>query len=206
MIDREDMLELTRRMTPSRTCFSRIAGCYMDEEGFEDGTFNTHFLKLSGPEKKKNLEIARTIPFSRTNEQLRDHAFLKPREGKDPVRMLLGGMLATGLKDDGMLSIFYEIAGEKYRAAGPYAIYLFYGAYDVPVKGSDRQRQDESEIVYSFLTGAFCPLEGEYEAGLPDYGFLYPAFSGRCPDTDVMQIFDRDPEHPQKELTERLLS
>ena len=44
-IDREDMLELTRRMTVSRNCFSRIAGAYMDEEGFIDGTFNTHFLK-----------------------------------------------------------------------------------------------------------------------------------------------------------------
>ena len=32
-IDREDMLELTRRMTVSRNCFSRIAGAYMDEEG-----------------------------------------------------------------------------------------------------------------------------------------------------------------------------
>ena len=31
-IDREDMLELTRRMTVSRNCFGRIAGAYMDEE------------------------------------------------------------------------------------------------------------------------------------------------------------------------------
>ena len=30
MINREDMLELTRRMTPSRHCFDRIAGAYMD--------------------------------------------------------------------------------------------------------------------------------------------------------------------------------
>ena len=32
-INREDMLELTRRMTPSRTSFTRIAGCYADQEG-----------------------------------------------------------------------------------------------------------------------------------------------------------------------------
>ena len=55
-IDREDMLELTRRMTVSRNCFSRIAGAYMDEEGFIDGTFHTNFLKLSASEKAKNLE------------------------------------------------------------------------------------------------------------------------------------------------------
>lgn len=70
-IDREDMLELTRRMTVSRNCFSRIAGAYMDEEGFIDGTFNTHFLKLSGSEKEKNLNIAKTVPYSNTNVNLK---------------------------------------------------------------------------------------------------------------------------------------
>ena len=53
MINREDMLELTRRMTPSRTCMDRIAGGYMDEDGFLDGSFNIHFLKLSGEEKAR---------------------------------------------------------------------------------------------------------------------------------------------------------
>lgn len=47
MIDREDMMELTRRMTVSRTSMTRIAGCYMDADGEIDGTFNTNFLKLS---------------------------------------------------------------------------------------------------------------------------------------------------------------
>ena len=42
-INREDMLELTRRMTLRRNCFDRIAGAYLDEEGFVDGTFNKHF-------------------------------------------------------------------------------------------------------------------------------------------------------------------
>lgn len=30
MINREDMLELTRRMTPARTSMTRVAGCYID--------------------------------------------------------------------------------------------------------------------------------------------------------------------------------
>lgn len=45
MINREDMLELSRRMTPARASVARIAGAYFDEEGYVDGTFNTHFLK-----------------------------------------------------------------------------------------------------------------------------------------------------------------
>ena len=44
MINREDMLALTRRMTVKRTSITRIAGGYMDIDGFIDGTFNTSFL------------------------------------------------------------------------------------------------------------------------------------------------------------------
>lgn len=40
MIKREDMLELTRRMTPSRTCFDRIAGAYISDTGEIEDTFN----------------------------------------------------------------------------------------------------------------------------------------------------------------------
>lgn len=59
MINREDMLELTRRMTPARTSFVRMAGCYTDSDGEYDGSFNIHFLKLSGSEKARNLAIAK---------------------------------------------------------------------------------------------------------------------------------------------------
>lgn len=53
MINREDMLALTRRMTVKRTSMTRIAGGYLDRDGYIDGTFNTGFLKLSPDEKKK---------------------------------------------------------------------------------------------------------------------------------------------------------
>ena len=71
MINREDMLELTRRMTSARTSFTRIAGCYVDADGDFDGSFNINFLKLSPSEKTKNLAIAKTIPFAETNTKLK---------------------------------------------------------------------------------------------------------------------------------------
>ena len=40
MINRNDMLELTRRMTLSRNCFMRAASAYVDEVGFIDNTLN----------------------------------------------------------------------------------------------------------------------------------------------------------------------
>ena len=45
MINRDDMLELTRRMTPSRSCFDRVAGAYINEWGEVNESFNIHFGK-----------------------------------------------------------------------------------------------------------------------------------------------------------------
>ena len=70
MINREDMLELTRRMTPARSSVSRIAGAYFDEEGYVDGTFYTHFLNLSPAEKSKHLNHAKIMLLSETNKEL----------------------------------------------------------------------------------------------------------------------------------------
>ena len=73
MIQRENMLELTRRMIPARSHIDRIAGAYYDAEGYIDGTFNTHFLKLSTAEKTKNLELAKAVLQAETNKQLKDY-------------------------------------------------------------------------------------------------------------------------------------
>ena len=51
MIDREDMLALTRRMTVKRTSMTRIAGGYMDSDGCIDGTFNIE-IKSGGSREK----------------------------------------------------------------------------------------------------------------------------------------------------------
>ena len=75
MINREDMLELTRRMTPARTCFDRIAGAYINDMGEVEDSFNVHFGKLSGSEKSRNLTLAKAIPFAKTNEQLKEYTF-----------------------------------------------------------------------------------------------------------------------------------
>ena len=82
MINREDMLELTRRMTPARNCFGRIAGAYMDEEGYDHSTFNLHFRKLPVTEARRNMEMAKAIPFAKTNEQLKEYRFPKGEERK----------------------------------------------------------------------------------------------------------------------------
>ncbi|RHP35446.1 DUF4317 family protein [Lachnotalea sp. AF33-28] len=204
-INREDMLELTRRMTLKRNCFSRIAGAYMDGEGYVDGTFNTHFQKLSAPEREANLAIAKAIPFSETNVNLKEYRFAPENEKAGSTWQLLMALRECELKNDALLDVFYEVIGERYRTVGDYAVYFFYGSYDVPIKASDKESLWESEEVYKFLICAICPLHGDYEPGEPECGFLFPAFKDRSTDIHGIEVFDADALHPHGELVERIL-
>ena len=204
-INREDMLELTRRMTLKRNCFSRIAGAYMDGEGYVDGTFNTHFQKLSAPEREANLAIAKAIPFSETNVNLKEYRFAPENEKAGSTWQLLMALRECELKNDALLDVFYEVIGERYRTVGDYAVYFFYGSYDGPIKASDKESLWESEEVYKFLICAICPLHGDYEPGEPECGFLFPAFKDRSTDIHGIEVFDADALHPHGELVERIL-
>ena len=62
-INREDMMELTRRMTLSRNCFSRLAGAYMDEEGFIDGTFPYPFSEIEQSRPGEKSEACQGYPL-----------------------------------------------------------------------------------------------------------------------------------------------
>lgn len=201
-INREDMLELTRRMTVKRNCFARIAGAYLDADGFVDGTFNKHFLKLSDKDRIINLEIAKKVPFAKTNVNLKEYAFSPEEEKAGSVWQLLMALRQCELKNDALLDTFYEMLGEKYRTQGDYAVYFFFGSYDVPLKASDKESLWESEEVYRFLICVVCPVHGDYEPGEPECGFLFPAFKDRSSDEHRIDIFQADPDHPHMEFQE----
>ena len=112
-INREDMLELTRRTTVSRNCFGRLAGAYMDEEGFVDGTFNTHFQKLSGADKTRNLKIVKAAVFSETNVELKQYRFKQEEKKPGSTWQLLMALRECELKNDALLLSFYEYIGER---------------------------------------------------------------------------------------------
>lgn len=205
MINREDMLELTRRMTPSRSCFDRIAGAYINDMGEVDESFNIHFGKLSASEKTRNLELAKAVPFSKTNVQLKEYSFPEALKGKDSMWQLLEAIQQCGLKNDALMEILYEQIADGYPVDYDFAVFVFHGVYDVPLKGKDKESLWESEEVYDFIICTVSPMREEYEPAEPVFGFLYPAFSDRSADKDKIDIFHADAEHPEEGLMYKLL-
>lgn len=192
MINREDMLELTRRMTLARTSFTRIAGCYVDKDGDFEGSFNTNFLKLSSSERTKKLKLAKEIPFSDTNVNLKQYEYPKSIRTPGSMWQLLMGMKECGLKNDALMDTFYDIVMENYSRGLQYGIFVFHDRYDIPAKAMDKERLWESEEVFEYMICAICPLEEEYEPGKPECGFLFPAFTDRSGDLNHINVFQAE--------------
>ena len=205
MIKREDMLELTRRMSPQRTSVSRIAGAYIDEKNEIDGTFNTHFLKLSPADKTRNLNLAKQLLLAETNQQLQEYHLRENSRGKDSLVQLLDGIRTSALKNDALLEIFYEQVANVYHPGYPWACFLLFGQYDIPVKGHDKEWMEGSEEVYTYLLCHISPQDNTYEPSEPEFGFLYPAFRDRTTSMDHINIFEILPECPHEELVSLLL-
>ena len=203
MINRDDMLELTRRMTDSRSHLVRLAGAYMDDEGYVDGTFNTNFYRLQGEERRRVLQIAKAIPFSRTNEELVEYAVPGFKPGS--IWQLLYALWDCELKNDALLLSLYEYIGERAPKGRPYAIYVYCGMYDIPVKASDKTRLDESEEVYKYLIVALCPVNADMEAQLPDAGLLFPVLKNRTADSTHVNIYSRDADAVRQNVVRSML-
>ena len=205
MINREDMLELTRRMTPARTCFDRIAGAYINDMGEVEDSFNVHFGKLSGSEKSRNLALAKAIPFAKTNEQLKEYTFSEKAKGKDSIYTLLRAIQQCGLKNDALMELLYEQIADGFPVDYEFATFVFHGTYDVPIKAKDKESLWDSEEVYDFIICTVSPMAGEYEPAEPVFGFLYPAFSDRSGDEEKIDIFHADPECVEEGLLYKIL-
>ena len=151
-INREDMLTLTRRMTLARNSFTRVAGCYVDADGEFDGSFNTNFLKLSSPERAKNLELAKTVPFAKTNKNLRKYEYGSQMQKPGSMWQLLMAVRECGLKNDALMDVFYDKVMESWNLESDqdgcgqkkeeYAVFVFHDRYDIPAKAADFQLHD----------------------------------------------------------------
>ena len=204
-IDREDMLELTRRMTLSRNCFTRVAGGYLDKKGELDDTFNTSFLGLKKTDQQINLDMAKTVPFGRTNEQLKGYIFPEKGMKKGSIYQLLNGILRCELKNDLLMEVLYEQIAKHYTKSPNAAIYVYHGSYDIKSKAADHEYLEGSEAVYDFLICTVAPVLFDYETDMPEWGFLFPAFYDRSMTSNAINIFTKRPDEEETALVRAIL-
>lgn len=193
-MQKTDQMELKKTIKKDNTTITKIVGCYVDCDKNKKCIVDNRFLTLPEEEMYKYMEILKKLMSCKAGDTLQT---LSVDESSDSIK-LLRGIISDELKNDSLYNAFFDNVIESFHYDNGYLILLYHSVYDVPAKGSDKLKQDESDEVYSAIYCAICPMEmskaclsyHEIENTIanrnrdcivqdPYIGFMYPDFDNR---------------------------
>ena len=220
-MNKKDIHELKRRFTKHSCTFTRMCGCYVDGERNKVIHIAETFLNLEEEDFFKYLDIAKKVFSGTVGNNVLNLEFPLEEEKPGGKQQFLMGLRESKLKNEELLDAFYDMVIENYGYTGNYLILIFHDVYDVMKKTKDNLDLDESEEVYEYLLCAICPVTltkpalgyredencirsriRDWVVGMPDTGFVFPAFTERSTDIHSLMFYTRDVKKPHAELME----
>ena len=222
---KQEISEIKKLLTPKNCSITRICGCYVDGEKNKKTELRQAFLALPEEEMFKYFEILRKALSGTIGKNLLTLEFPLKSEEEGGTQEFLMRLKESKLKDDVLLEQFYDKIIENYEFVGNYLILVIHDVYDVPGKTTDGiEMEDASDEIYEYLLTCICPVElskpglsydaaentfrnrvRDWVVGLPDTGFLFPAFTDRSSDIHSTLYYSKDPEDLKEGFAEQLL-
>ncbi len=218
-MNKKEVLELKRRLKKDECTFTRMCGCYVDADHNKVVNIGETFLNLEEEEYYKYLDIAKKTLSGTLGNNLLELEFPLAEEAAGGRQQFLMGLRESKLKNDDLLDAFYDLVIDSYDYVGNYLILIFHDAYDVMTRTSDNDNLDESEEVYEYLLCAICPVTltkpglgyredenrigpriRDWVVGMPDTGFIFPAFTDRSTDIHACMFYTKDTKNPHAEF------
>ncbi len=228
-MNKKDVMELKKRFKKEECTFTKVCGCYVNSEKTPLFEFRETFLNLPDDDMFKYLEIAKKSLSGKIGNNLLELNFPEIENTQSEAfsnekQQLFMMLKRSGLKEDALLSVFYDSIIDTFDYSGNYLILLFHDVYDVMVKTSDNRKLDESEELYEYIICAICPVSLS-KAGLgyfdderkiksrirdwvvdaPAVGFTFPGFIDRGSDVNTVMYYTKNAKNPHSELMENAL-
>ena len=221
---KKEISEIKRQFTPSGCSISRICGCYVDGEKNKKTEFKEAFLSLPEEDMFKYFEILRKSLSGTIGKNLITLDFPLEAEKEGETQEFLLRLRNSRLQDDELLDSFYDRVIDIYEYTGNYLILLIHDAYDIPGRTSDGlDMEDASDEVYSYILCCICPVDlskpglsynelqntfqnrtRDWVVGMPDLGFLFPAFHDRSTDIHSSLYYSKNANDLHEPFIERL--
>ncbi|MCR4651183.1 MAG: DUF4317 domain-containing protein [Lachnospiraceae bacterium] len=223
-MNKKDVLELKKRYKKESCTINRMAGCYVDGNKEKILKLNEDFLNLKEEEFYKFMEIAKKTISGTIGNNILELEFPLDEEAPGGRQQFLYGLRSDALKNEDLLDRLYDLIIDSYQYVGNYLILVFHDTYDIMTKTSDNNKLDESEEVYEYLLVSVCPVTlskpglgyrsdenrigariRDWVVGVPDLGFLFPAFDNRSADIHKVDYFVRDAKDSHSEFVTDVL-
>ncbi len=222
---KQEISEIKKLFTQKNCSITRICGCYVDGEKNKKTELKQAFLALPEEEMFKYFEILRKTLSGTIGKNLLTLEFPLNSEMENGTQEFLLRLRDSKLKDESLLEEFYDKVIETYEYVGNYLILLIHDVYDVPGKTSDGLDMDDaSDEVYEYILACICPVNlskpglsynaeentfqnriRDWVVGLPETGFLFPAFNDRGADIHSTLYYAKDSEDLKESFVEQLL-
>ncbi len=190
--------ELRRRMKPDRTNLTAVYGCYVASSGEVLSTFREPFGLMAEEDKEKYLAIFRRVLSGTPDKNLIDLSFTTKQVADSNEHRLLMRLRETALDDEEARQKLFQTIIGAVNFEENFLILLAHERYDVPFKAKDGAKLEDGSEVFSYFVCAVCPVKARqgafklhsrgktfhnrsagWAAGMPEMGFLFPAFDGR---------------------------
>lgn len=220
-----EVAEIKKQFNHKDSAITKLCGCYVDGEKEIKVTFTETFLTLPEEETFKYFEIFKKSLSGTLGKNLINMDFPTEAEFKGGTQEFLLKLRDSELKDEALLTEFYQKVIEQYDYVGNYLILLIFGAYDVPGKASDNfLMEDSSDEVFRHIICSICPVNlskpglsyheennqiqkriQDWVVGAPINGFLFPTFNDRSTDIHSVLYYSKDSEKLQSDFIEQFL-
>lgn len=211
-MNKKETREIRRLYRMQFCCADRLAGFYINSEKTVEAGYLLDFQGLPEREMLRYLELFGKSLKGKHGKNLLDMKMPAGAPGEEPEgRRLLEGLGKNWAEAWETVMDLVEGITENYETEDGYLVLLLHSIYDIPDRSG-------SDYVYDYIHCCICPVQLtkpalEYDrgkgrflpgktklaAGMPDAGFVYPAFTGRRADPDGILIYAR------KDLPEKLI-
>lgn len=222
---KQELTELKKLLTPNNCSITRICGCYVDGEKNKKTELKQAFLALPEEEMFKYFEIFRKTLSGTIGKNLLNLDFPLTSEEYGGTQDFLLRLKDSKLKDDVLLDMYYDKIIESYEYVGNYLILVIHDVYDVPGRTRDGiDMEDASDEIYEYILTCICPVAlskpglsyhaeentfhnriRDWVVGMPETGFLFPAFNDRSSDIHSLLYYSKNAEELRDGFVEQLL-
>ncbi len=205
--------EIRRRFTQDNMNLTCIHGCYVSEKGEVISMFKLPPVSLPAEECDRYLSLLKKVLSGTPDKNLVDVPFATEQVGVSDEHRLLMALKDSALREDDMVSVFFQRVIDGVQMEGSYLILLAHDAYDVPFRTQDEHRVTEmSTDVFNYIVCAVCPVkltksalsycaqdnmfhpcDTNWVVAAPELGFMFPMFEERAANIYGALCYTRDP-------------
>lgn len=223
-MNRKELSEIRRRITPDRNCIYRIYGCYVNSNKQIISEFEISPGLMGEEENKKYLKILKKVTSGTYGKNLIDIDFTNDQVLYGDKHRLLMKLKSSLAEDEYARKQLYDLIIPAVDFDDKnFLILMAADNYDISYKGKDEMAGEDigAGDVHQYIICAVCPVKSssvelKYDAGegrfagvpsgqtvsLPETGFMFPEFTDRSGDIYRALYYTRKPSEINSKFIE----